>query len=148
MKKHLLISLCMNQKMPYTRAARHVYKGLIRTLSQRIPQENSPIDVYIISAKLGLINWDTIIEPYNQMMTRERAVELAPTVSQQIRELLDSGRYADCLSNLGGDYLIAAGNGFRDSPIPVASTLDGGGGPMAWSSRLFKWVDERTDGKL
>ncbi|MBP1912546.1 DUF6884 domain-containing protein [Thermococcus stetteri] len=62
-----------------------IYKSpRIRHLYRKSKELGIPF--YILSAKYGLVNADTVIEPYDKIMTTERALELLPQVKETIKE--------------------------------------------------------------
>jgi len=69
------------------------------------------VDVYVLSARYGLIAADVPIADYDQRMTTPRAAELRPQVLARLREILDQG-YAEVFLSLGHSYLQAV-EGFK-----------------------------------
>ena len=49
------------------------------------------VPIYILSAKHGLINSDTVIDPYDEVLTEEKFEALKPVVLSQLRELKRKG---------------------------------------------------------
>lgn len=68
--------------------------------------ELKDVDVYVLSAKHGLIAADEPIEDYDRLMTTARATELQPEVSDQLREIL-SREFDEVFISLSGLYLQA-----------------------------------------
>ncbi len=122
MSKSLLIVGCSMIKKNYEEPipALHVYDGpLQRFLRRKLEGQDSPIDVFLLSAEYGLIGgWD-MIEWYEQEMTYERVEALRGQVGERIRELLASGIYSECFVSLSRRYMDVARRGFVDSPMPV-----------------------------
>lgn len=80
----VLITACGNKKESTPQPAGKLYKSSrIRHLYHR--SKELGVQFYILSAKYGLINADTVIEPYDQIMTKERAKELLPQVKEVLR---------------------------------------------------------------
>ena len=77
MKKSLLIISCSGnkRKTPWAIPAFQRYKrNVYQTIDKAIREGYFPtdyLDILIISAKLGLLNWDDEIENYDQEMTIE-----------------------------------------------------------------------------
>lgn len=141
-KKHLLIVSCSMTKKNWEepRPARDVYVGpTFQALKNRLTSD-SPFDVYVVSAKYGLINWNDEIEWYEQRMTFGRAVQLLRQVSDGIKSLLASGKYVDCFVNLGADYMVCAKDGLINSPIPIECASGGMGDRLG---QTVKWVEDR-----
>lgn len=61
-------------------------------------------DIYILSAKFGLISANQPIPNYDQRLTPERASELRPAVQETLAQILTQHSYADLYYALGRDY--------------------------------------------
>ncbi len=61
-------------------------------------------DVWIISARFGLIEAGTPIPEYDQRMDARRAMELAPQVRAELQQRLERHRYQRVFVNVGRDY--------------------------------------------
>ena len=82
--KVALVTACGVKKENTPQPAGRLYKSSrIRHLYKKSKELGLPF--YILSAKYGLINADTIIEPYDRIMTPERAAELLPQVKETIK---------------------------------------------------------------
>ncbi len=82
--KVALVTACGAKKENTPQPAGRLYKSSrIRHLYKKSKELGLPL--YILSAKYGLINADTIIEPYDRIMTPERAMELLPQVKETIK---------------------------------------------------------------
>ena len=80
-----LVTACGAKKEDTPQPAGRLYKSSrIRHLYKRSKELGLPF--YILSAKYGLINADSIIEPYDRIMTPERAAELLPQVKDTIKD--------------------------------------------------------------
>src|SRR5690349_5361375 len=64
-------------------------------------------DIYILSARFGLIGSDDPIPEYDQRMTPERMRELAPALVERLQMILDGRPYSQVLLSLGRSYLPA-----------------------------------------
>ncbi len=64
---------------------------------------NKRIDIWILSAKYGLIEDETEIQHYDRRMDSKRAAELAPQVSEDL-EHKGVGEYDTVVVNVGNDY--------------------------------------------
>jgi hypothetical protein len=72
-------------------------------------QPSIPLDVYIVSAELGLITLRHPIPEYDREMTPARANELQPTLTATFRRLLASRAYTQALVCAGRLYRNALG---------------------------------------
>lgn len=72
----LLLIPCAEGKLEGTHKAIDLYKGALFDVYRKWkPTENRP-DVYILSAKHGIVHADTLLNDYEQPMTKERLAEL------------------------------------------------------------------------
>jgi len=78
------------------------------------------IDIYVLSARYGLIAADTRISDYDQRMTPARAAELRPEVLARLQEILSRG-YTEVFLSLGRSYLEAV-NGF-EALVPAGTRV-------------------------
>jgi hypothetical protein len=108
----MLIASCSMRKRALAAGLRMVagelYDGVafrtIRAWKSRHP--SAPLTVFILSAKYGLVCWNTLLETYDLRMTKERATQLKP----QVESMLTSLPIADVENlymELGRDYLVA-----------------------------------------
>jgi hypothetical protein len=81
---------------------------VVRKWQRTHPDLAAQLDLLILSAKLGLITADQLIENYNQRLTRERAAVLQPIVGPALQRFVaEHGPYTATLLHLGRDYLSA-----------------------------------------
>jgi len=111
--EHLLIISCSKRKksMHESRPAIEVYDGPIyRALRKRFGHVVTlPVDIYIVSAKYGLIEAKHEIEPYECEMTVRRAFELREAVSATLSGILQKKKYREVFVNVGAKYRVALG---------------------------------------
>jgi hypothetical protein len=63
--------------------------------------------IFIVSAKYGLISEQSLIEPYDQKMTKERAIELRSKVSAALDLVLRQTDYKEIFVNMGKIYMLS-----------------------------------------
>ena len=86
---------------------------VLRRFLEEAESELKDVDVYVLSAKHGLIAADEPIEDYDRRMTPARAIELRPKVSDRLREIL-SQCFDEVFVSLSHLYLQAI-DGFEAS---------------------------------
>jgi hypothetical protein len=108
-----LIIHCSHAKRPFDGKliAIDLYNGPTFKLIRRYLKESSNLgedrlDIFILSAKYGLIDSDKEISPYDLSMTPERVKELMPQVEEKMAEILKKG-YEEIFISLGKVYLSA-----------------------------------------
>jgi hypothetical protein len=80
------------------------------------------VDVYVLSARYGLIAGHAQIADYDQRMTPARAAELRPKVLARMQQVLNQG-YAEVFLSLGLTYLQAVDSFERLVPAGTAVTV-------------------------
>jgi Family of unknown function (DUF6884) len=122
----LLLMACTATKLatPDSIPAIQRYDGpsfrVLRKWQRTHPDLAVQLDVLILSARLGLISSDQLIENYNQRLTREHAAVLQPIVGPALQRFIaEHGPYTSTLLHLGRDYLPAI------APEAVPSELFG-----------------------
>ena len=112
-QRRLLILSCSRQKridtLPLPAIQR--YDGPTFRVFRRFQRESttSETDVYILSARFGLISSSEAIPYYDQRMTEQRARELKPVVTNELNNLLLANRPQEIYVCAGKGYLNAIG---------------------------------------
>ena len=107
------------------------------------PSEAQLLDVYILSAKFGLISAYKPIPNYDRRMTHQRAKELQQPVLNALKQVLIRKRYEDLFINLGKDYLQVL-NGY-ESLIPTNLKVIASRGVMGRKlAELHNWLHVRV----
>jgi hypothetical protein len=70
-------------------------------------QPSVPLEIYILSAKFGLIPSDYPIPDYDQKMTRARSRQLQPEAIAKLKHILNAKPYQQLCICLGRDYFLA-----------------------------------------
>jgi len=105
-KKYLLILPCSKRKKRISNAySIDLYDGPSYRMVRKNRLEN--LDILILSAKYGLIRYNEKISDYDQIMTVERAEELANGIYIKLKEILKMNHYDHVFINLGRTYAIA-----------------------------------------
>ena len=72
MKKIVLIS-CVSKKLPHPASAQDLYVSPLFRLNLQYARKLQPDAIYILSAKHGLLDLDTEVEPYDLSSLRSSA---------------------------------------------------------------------------
>jgi len=111
MKKSLLIISCSMSKIkrPGLILANELYRpgktyaSIARAKRDGyFPKDN--LDVLIISAKYGLLEWNTEIEWYDWKMDEDRANELRPKIQTDLQSYLEGKNYDKLYIKMAKDY--------------------------------------------
>lgn len=103
-KQRLVLMPCCDKKAAKAAPAMDLYKGVFfQTFANNVPAGADP-NVVILSAKYGFISPDKVIEPYDQVMTGERAREMLSDLDKQLSEVKWPGDISDVLIVGGKEY--------------------------------------------
>ena len=141
--QYLLIISCSQRKVESDEflAAIDRYDGpTYRTLRKMRDAGIEPknVDVFIISAKHGLIPCQKPIDNYDLRMTPERADMLRPRVQDKLKSLMDTkrGGYDQVFINLGKTYMRTL-EGFHWG---LVSTMEATGGIGLKTQQMKVWL--------
>ena len=105
-EKKLLIIGCSKRKREFLDSpAIDVYDGPYYRMLRKT--ELRAVDILILSAKYGLIDYKTKISPYEKRMTPNIAEEMRDSVTNQLKDLLRKNSYSEIVINLGKIYMMA-----------------------------------------
>lgn len=105
----LIISCSKRKKLTHEkRPAIEVYDGPIyRSLRKRFNYVSTlPVDIFIVSAKYGLITAKSMIENYDSQMTAQRAGELRDIVLSEIVKIIKGRKYKEIFVSLSSVYRL------------------------------------------
>lgn len=113
--KSLLIIACSRSKNSQSELLPAIerYNGPTFRLLRRFLGQNASfsLDIYILSAKFGLIHSEQLIPDYNQEMTYKRSLELQPAIQEKLTGILNNSSYKKVYFCLGKVYFSAL-NGY------------------------------------
>lgn len=139
----LIISCSKRKKLTHEkRPAIEVYDGPIyRSLRKRFNHISTlPVDIYIVSAKYGLITAESTIEHYDCQMTAERAVELRDVVLSELIKMIQNRSYKEILINLGSIYRVTIYGIEKYVPSGTQLTFTSGGIGQK-TSQTISWLE-------
>jgi hypothetical protein len=114
------------------------FRLLRRFLNQKLNQPS----VYILSAEYGLIHSNQRIPFYDRQMTKQRALELRPTVTAKLKRIFNNKLYdeaGEALVCLGKDYFqVVDADGTLFSSTPLVKVAEGSLGRKL--SCLHDWL--------
>jgi hypothetical protein len=148
--RSLLIVSCSQHKRsdPGLLPAIDRYDGpTFRVLRRYLKEQlSAPLDIFILSARFGLIPHDQFIPHYDQRMTQLRASELHPSVMSELRRIFSSQSYQRFYICMGKDYLLALDgyNTLISSELSIQVAAGSSGVKLA---ELYFWLYGKSSPK-
>jgi hypothetical protein len=130
--KIMVVTSCGSKKNGKPMEAYNLYKS---SRIKAVYNRKGKNDMYILSAKYGLIKSDSIIEPYNMMMSEKRSKELEnellPIIQKYDLILFFAGganyHYKNCIENAAlktNKKIISIGYGFMGDFQKFTNLID------------------------
>ena len=76
MRKRIVLISCVSQKLSYRAKARDLYTSTLFKLNLKYADKLAPDEIFILSAKHGLLSLEQEIEPYEQTLNNMRSGEI------------------------------------------------------------------------
>lgn len=111
MAKIVLIS-CASKKLPHESRARDLYASPLFRKNLQYAESLEPDNIFILSAKYGVVKLDQKIQPYNETlnnMNSGKRKQWANQVLHSLEDLTDLER---------DDFVFLAGKNYREHIIP------------------------------
>lgn len=141
--RSLLIVSCSQRKRtePRLLPAIERYDGPTFRVLRRFlqAQPSKPLDIFIVSAKFGLIPSDQPIPNYDQPMTPFRVEALHPQIIAEFKHILSSQSYQELCLCMGKDYLQALDEYDTVVTSEVGITIVAGS-PGKRLAELHRWL--------
>jgi hypothetical protein len=112
------------------------FRLLRRFLDKRLPEQP---EIYILSARFGLIQYNEPIPNYDQRMTQKRAVELQPYVLDTLSATLSVFSFQALCISVGRDYVQAL-SGFSSLVPSNFEVKIASGSQGKRLSELYTWL--------
>ena len=121
----------------YDGPAYRVLRRYLRT------NQAADLDIYIVSAELGLITADQFVQNYDRQMTPQRAEELRPALNDRLAELFSSHCYQEVFICAGRAYrnALAGCHGLATPLMPVRKASGSQGKQL---SDLRAWLYQKV----
>jgi cytoplasmic iron level regulating protein YaaA (DUF328/UPF0246 family) len=111
MRKIVLIS-CVSKKQTFTTRAEQLYISPLFKLNLQFARLLNPDQIYILSAKYGVISLEDEIEPYDETLNTKNTKEIKQWAEQVVADL-------NSLIDMNNDEVIfLAGDKYRKYIIP------------------------------
>lgn len=87
MGKQIILISCVSRKLAERAKAKDLYVSTLFKLNLKYAKKLSPDDIFILSAKHGLLSLEEEIEPYEQTLSNMPAHEVKHWASQVLKQL-------------------------------------------------------------
>jgi len=111
MNKIILIS-CVSKKLPYKTKAKNLYVSPLFKYNLRHAHSLNPDKILILSAKYGLVDLESEIEPYNKTLNKMRKQEIKEWSEKVINQLKEQTDLQE------DEFIFLAGERYREHLIP------------------------------
>ena len=112
MKKRIVLISCVSQKLAQRAKVKDLYISTLFKFNLKYAKKLNPDDIFVLSAKHGLLPLEKEIEPYNETLNNMRSVEIkqwANLVLGQINEV--------CIID-ETEFIFLAGDKYRKYLLP------------------------------
>jgi len=121
MKKRIVLISCASKKLSERAKAKDLYTSTLFKLNLKYAGYLEPDDIFVLSAKYGLLDLNRKIEPYDQTLNTMRVSEVhdwAVKVLGQIKEIctLDETEFTFLAGEKYRRYLVPY---FKNAQIPL-----------------------------
>lgn len=87
MKKCIVLISCVSQKLPHRAQAKDLYVSTLFKLNYKYAKKLHADEIYILSAKHGLLSLTQEIDPYEQTLNNMRSAEIKVWANQVLEQL-------------------------------------------------------------
>ena len=121
MPKRVVLISCVSKKISHKAKAKDLYVSTLFKLSLEYAETLEPDEIFVLSAKYGLLDLDREIEPYEQTLINMRTSEVqawADKVLGQLKKLciLDETEFTFLAGKKYREYLMPH---FKNTKIPL-----------------------------
>lgn len=112
MKKRIVLISCVSRKQPNKSKVRDLYTSTLFKLNLKYAEKLEPDEIFVLSAKHGLLSLDVEIEPYNQTLNEMSAYEIKLWSEKVLRQISDVSDIKNT------KYIFLAGTSYRKYLLP------------------------------
>jgi len=87
MRKKIVLISCVSQKLPHQAKAKDLYVSTLFKLNLKYASSLNPDEIYVLSAKHGLLRLEHEIEPYEQTLNNMRTAEIKEWANSVLHQL-------------------------------------------------------------
>jgi len=113
MKRKVILISCASQKRTQKSRVRDLYISTLFKLNLKYAEKLKPDDIYILSAKHGLLSMNQKVAPYNQTLKEMSATEVKSWSSKVLHQI---NKVSDIENTT---YIFLAGDRYRRFILPA-----------------------------
>lgn len=87
MRKKIVLISCVSQKLPHRAKAKDLYVSALFRLNLRYANSLSPDEIYVLSAKHGLLELEHELEPYEQTLNKMQTAQIKEWANNVLQQL-------------------------------------------------------------
>jgi hypothetical protein len=107
MGKRIVLISCVSQKLPHCAKVRNLYTSALFKLSLKYAEKLAPDEIFVLSAKHGLLKLEQEIEPYEQTLSNMCSKEIKVWANHVIAQISDVCSLED------SEFTFLAGDKYR-----------------------------------
>jgi len=112
MSKRIVLISCVSQKLSQRAKAKELYVSTLFKLNLKYAEKLEPDEIFILSAKHGLLSLDQQIEPYEQTLNNMRSGEVKEWASRVFKQISEVCSIDDT------EFIFLAGDKYRKYLLP------------------------------
>jgi len=112
MIKQVVLISCVSQKSPYRSTAKELYKSTLFRLNLKYAKLLNPDEIFVLSAKYGLLQLDQEIDPYNLTLNKMSINDIKNWSNKVIDQIRDYCSVDET------EFILLAGVKYRKFLIP------------------------------
>ena len=112
MTRRIVLISCVKEKMPRRAKARDLYTSTYFKLNLKYARKLQPDDIFVLSAKHGLLSLEREIEPYEHTLNNMRSAEIKAWASGVLGQLNATCRMDET------EFIFLAGETYRKHLLP------------------------------
>ncbi|WP_083499358.1 DUF6884 domain-containing protein [Thioalkalivibrio nitratireducens] len=112
MRQKIVLISCVSQKLPHRAKARDLYVSTLFKLNLKYANSLSPNEIYVLSAKHGLLELERELEPYEQTLNNMRTADIKEWANNVLRQ------FRSVASLEEAEFIFLAGDKYRKYLLP------------------------------
>jgi len=112
MTKRIVLISCVSQKRPYRAKARDLYVSTLFKLSLKYAEKLAPDEIFVLSAKYGLLSLEQEIEPYEKTLNNMSSSEIKLWANEVLTQIRNICSIED------SEFTFLAGDKYRKYLLP------------------------------